>query len=522
MLGPAVVDLLALLDENQAAPSRLAELLVREAGEESLLLNKATRIQIISALAKPDAKDLAANLGVDQTDPWAAISALAFRRGQGRTETLFNYFGLPAPAILENDTEPSSKVAADYPLFRHQQDAARRTQGFLTAETKRRVLLHMPTGSGKTRTAMNVASFFLRNRCGPDDLVVWLAYSEELCDQAAEEFAKAWKLLGDGEVILHRHYGQFRSGLATVKGGVLVAGLSLFYVDSLSRQSAFLALARRTKLVVFDEAHQATAPTYRHLLNLLASDDRTAVLGLSATPGRAWLDAAQDLELADYFFGQKVTLQVAGYANPVEYLQHEGYLAKTEYVQISAPTSSLALTAKELETLQLGLDLPTAVLQRLGTDSARNLLIVDRVLKEWTPGTKILVFACSVEHARLLSAVLRLKGCPAACITGETEAHARQRDIELYRETSDVDVLTNYGVLTTGFDAPKTKVAVIARPTRSVVLYSQMVGRAARGPLAGGNSACRIITVVDAIPGFRSIAEGFSYWDDIWTNTGRG
>ncbi len=68
-----------------------------------------------------------------------------------------------------------------------------------------------------------------------------------------------------------------------------------------------------------------------------------------------------------------------------------------------------------------------------------------------------------------------------------------------------------------GFDAPRTNVAMIARPTRSVVLYSQMVGRAARGPRAGGNERCRVITVVDRIPGFRSIAEAFTFWEDIWT-----
>jgi superfamily II DNA or RNA helicase len=51
----------------------------------------------------------------------------------------------------------------------------------------------MPTGSGKTRTAMNVVANYLRNR--EKGVVVWLAHSEELCEQAADEFAKAWGAL---------------------------------------------------------------------------------------------------------------------------------------------------------------------------------------------------------------------------------------------------------------------------------------------------------------------------------------
>ena len=56
-------------------------------------------------------------------------------------------------------------------------------------------------------------------------------------------------------------------------------------------------------------------------------------------------------------------------------------------------------------------------------------------------------------------------------------------------------IVVNYGVLTTGFDAPAISAAVIARPTRSLVLYSQMIGRATRGTRAGGNAEAEIVTV---------------------------
>jgi DNA repair protein RadD len=73
-------------------------------------------------------------------------------------------------------------------------------------------------------------------------------------------------------------------------------------------------------------------------------------------------------------------------------------------------------------------------------------------------------------------------------------------------------------VLTTGFDAPKTSGAIIARPTTSLVLYSQMVGRAARGPLAGGNEHAEVATVVDTgLPGFTSLVDAFHNWEDVWS-----
>ena len=58
-------------------------------------------------------------------------------------------------------------------------------------------------------------------------------------------------------------------------------------------------------------------------------------------------------------------------------------------------------------------------------------------------------------------------------------------------------MLCNFGVLTTGFDAPQTSAALIARPTKSLVLYSQMVGRATRGHAVRGNREAVVRTIVD-------------------------
>jgi superfamily II DNA or RNA helicase len=150
------------------------------------------------------------------------------------------------------------------------------------------------------------------------------------------------------------------------------------------------------------------------------------------------------------------------------------------------------------------------------------LLILSRVMQEADRGGKILVHACSVEHANVLANLLVVKGYKAAAVSSRTPPDRRRQLIAGYRDTDAFQILTNYGVLTTGFDAPRTDVAVITRPTRSVVLYSQMVGRATRGPKAGGNQTCRIITVIDQLPGYRSIAEGFGHWESIGEDRPKG
>jgi superfamily II DNA or RNA helicase len=268
-----------------------------------------------------------------------------------------------------------------------------------------------------------------------------------------------------------------------------------------------------------DEAYSAIAPTYQHLLNLLTATRGmgTAILGLSATPGRAGMYVEDSRPLAEFFAWNKVTLEVPGFPNPVDYLQQQGYLARADYIPLRPPPEAgVEVSAAEEQQIREGLDLPESVIKRLEANDRRNLLILSRVMDEVARGGKILLYACSVEHANVLANLLVVKGYKAAAVSSRTPPDRRRRVIAEYRDTDAIQILTNYDVLTTGFDAPRTNVAVITRPTRSVVLYSQMVGRAARGPKAGGNLTCRILTVIDQIPGYRSIAEGFGYWEGIW------
>lgn len=515
--GRGAVDLLGRIESRTVSASGLAQLVVDRFGASQALQTPQIRTLALSSLKSDEADNLCEILGIDRGDPFASLAAVDIGRSDGLMATVHAYFGVSYERAEETDEKTARlEIKPPYTLFPHQRLASLKVREKL-APPRARVLLHMPTGAGKTRTAMTTIVDLLRGT-GDGQVVLWLAHSEELCDQAFDEAAKAWAAIGSRELTIHRHYGSTRiRDFASVRDGFVVGSLALMYSDSLRRQNEFLDLARRLRLIVMDEAHQAIAPTYSHLINLMQRNPGTGVLGLSATPGRSLKDVEADIALASFFDRQKVTLDVEGYANPIDYLVDKGYLARMEFVELPFDMrGDIELTPQESQKLAEGFDLPQRVLEDLAADDARNLLIVDAIAAEVAAGGKVIMFALSVEHAGLIASVLKLRGVSAAAVTSGTPPDRRRQIIQRYKDTDEISVLCNYGVLTTGFDAPRTNVAFITRPTTSVVLYSQMIGRAARGRNAGGNEHCRIVTVVDRVPGFRSLVEGFEFWNDIW------
>ena len=475
------------------------------------------RASLFELLRAEEAKDLALTLGLSvRSDPYGVLNELRLSRGSTRFDTLCSFFGV-SPNQETNSVdvvEATTKVAPKYGLFPHQRDAVNRARRYLKTKSKR-VLLHMPTGAGKTRVAMHIVCQHLIENTG--SVVVWLANSEELCEQAAVEFDKAWSSLGDSSINVTRFWGSYATDLDNVPYGLLVGGFSKLYSRTKNKISELAFLGDKTSLVVIDEAHKVIAPTYELVIEALAARrEQMPVLGLTATPGRTWNDPESDRLLADFFNKQKVTLKVSGYDTPVDYLIEEGYLARPTFQQL--PHVSARLTAKELQNLAVDLDIPASILIKLASDEGRTVLIVKAIENLLTRHKRVIVFSTTVAHAEMLTAVLSTRGASARCITGETPSGKRSETIDWYKKPVDeTRVIVNFGVLTAGFDAPKTSAVLIARPTKSLVLYSQMVGRATRGPAAGGSSHAEIITVVDtALPGFGDLSKAFTNWEDVW------
>ena len=290
----------------------------------------------------------------------------------------------------------------------------------------------------------------------------------------------------------------------------------MYKADTRVGNDIFLSkLADKTTLVVMDEAHQAVAETYSYVLEqLVEKHDGRLLLGLTATPGRTWNDPSTDKKLSDFFGHKKSTLNKK---NPIKFLINEGYLAETKIESLDY--DKIDYTEKEKNDIMSDLDIPRYILDKLAKDVQRSLIILQKIRELIREGhLRIIVFASTVEHARALTVALKTRNVNAQCITSETPSAVRSIEINKYKENNNKPmILCNYGVLTTGFDAPKTSAAIIARPTKSLVLYSQMAGRAMRGPKAGGNKKAKIISVVDSnLPGFDDFGKAFLNWEDIW------
>lgn len=514
LVGQEVVRLLAGLDPSLARPERLSEIALGLRSPAEMLLDSTLRKELLLLLPPTSAEALAQRLGL-AGDAYEALTSMGVRRGSARAADLLDFFTVSDEPELDVAPPAHEMVAPVRPLFAHQRSAAKRVEAQLRCEPYR-VMLHMPTGSGKTRTAMSVVCGLL-NEDEPK-LVVWLAHSEELCEQAVEEFKKAWTSLGNRTVDVQRWWGDHSLNHPISRDGVIVAGLSKAHASARRSLADIGTIAGHVGLVVMDEAHQAVAPTYSLVLDVLTESGRPApLLGLTATPGRTWNDIDEDERLADFFHRRKVSLEIAGYDNPIQFLVDEGYLAHTDFVQLRH-TAGSELTPKEMQDLTDSLDIPQSIIASLAADTQRNLLILGQTETMCRRHNRIIVFAATKDHAVVLATVLRARGYWAHAVTGETPAKHRARIISSFKASCDEPrILVNYGVLTTGFDAPQTSAAVIARPTKSLVLFSQMVGRATRGERAGGNKRAEVATVVDTrLPGFCNMADAFDNWEDVW------
>ena len=409
------------------------------------------------------------------------------------------------------------RVEPAYGLHPYQRQVLSDLMGFLRPNPQdivpvsQRAVVHMPTGAGKTRVACHAACSLLSGTQAEGKVVVWLASTEELCDQAAEDLERAWSVLGNRPIAIYRYWGDSSLDLTELESGFLVAGLPKLWAGSGKDVRLMRDLAEVTAGVIYDEAHQAIARTYRYLTEQLLTY-QPPLLGLTATPGRTATVGDPDYELATMFDSNKVSIDPRGHGDPVTYLIKQGYLAEPDFSQIEVSSQVRVTEPKE------GFDYRPKDLYELGEDETWRKAIVDSTLSAMGKFSRTMVFCPSVQSVRECAEAIRNMGKRAEVVLGETSDESRRRSIERFKDDSTEPIaLFNYNVLTAGFDAPRTKCVVIGRPTTSLVLYSQMMGRAMRGRQSGGNRTCQIYTVIDTnLPGFGSVAEAFSNWEELW------
>jgi DNA repair protein RadD len=415
------------------------------------------------------------------------------------------------------DVRPSERTnTIEHSLFRYQEEVLARAEEQLAAP-RSRLVIQMPTGSGKTRTAMTLVNRLIASAQG-SPIVFWLAHSEELCAQAFTTFADRWKVEGNREVRAARVWGRHGVPLSVDKPMFVVGGFQkLNSLIASEKQWLLNALRSRTSLVIVDEAHRSVAPTYKKVIDFLTKQG-AKLIGLSATPGRSEERGQRDL--VRLYFGAIVEIPNHGESSALKYLQTQGVLSEISLEPI-VTNSNYRLNASEKRYLETNLDFPSAFLDRVGNDDIRNAEILTRMIVETRRNHRIICFACSVNHSRFLADVLCFLGVEAAHVDGATPERTRRSLVDRFR-AGELQVICNYGVLSTGFDAPNADSVIIARPTRSAILYSQMVGRGLRGPAMGGGGVCHLIDVRDNIEGLGSIDLLFSEFAELWPDRSSG
>lgn len=203
LMPHGTMSIVTAIDPQLAYPKNLLRVLLQLRPADALLDNAETRKHLLLMLTSQEANELASRLSRQcNTDVFSFLEQYNFATATDRA-ILFDFFEVALPAEATRDlSPPSTPISPQFGLFLHQARALRQVEKHLNTEPHR-ALLHMPTGSGKTRTAMNVVANYLRNR--NKGVVVWLAHSEELCEQAADEFEKAWEFLGIREVPMIRY-----------------------------------------------------------------------------------------------------------------------------------------------------------------------------------------------------------------------------------------------------------------------------------------------------------------------------
>ena len=302
----------------------------------------------------------------------------------------------------------------------------------------RKVLLQLSTGGGKTIIFAVVASELT---CRGEGVLV-VAHREELILQAADKMAVT----------------------TGVQPGIIKAGYKP--TDSLIQVGSIQTLARRktypkAELVIVDEAHHASAASYRKLLDAYPN---ALILGVTATPRRE--DGYGLRDVFDHLVCSISTLELI----TLGYLTEYKLIAGFKYSKHKVPQKR-DFTKKELE--QVASDYKP-----------------EEVLKQWNnfcAGKKTILFAVNVMHSKAIAAKFRAAGISCEHLDGETPQSERKAILDRFK-SGTTKIISNCAILTEGFDCPDSEAVVIARPTTSVTLWLQMLGRVLR-PAPGKNYA---------------------------------
>jgi superfamily II DNA or RNA helicase len=372
---------------------------------------------------------------------------------------------------------------------------------------KFKIIVHMPTGSGKTKTTIaSLIDFNHKNNFLSENYLIWLAHSDELCDQAKDSFENLWKLYGKEDLPLIRLKDQNLNQIKDIKNGIIICTYSKLHRMRVNNNGSKILehIRTKSKFIIADEAHMIPAQTFKDSIEFITKLNFTTLIGLSATPGGYYVDQTE--WLSNYF--QKNRISITDDNNneldgdePILYLQKIEVLSKLKTHQIKTDFN-FEFTDEEKFKILNAIDegLSPELIKKMGEDVERNICIFGELRNLYEKNLSTIVFACSLNHTKLLYKICILTGMKVGKIDDTTTNQIRKKIVKDFK-SKEIKIIFNFGVLSTGFDAPGTDALLIARPTTSPIIYSQMLGRGLRGPKFGGKKECILIDIKDNLIG---------------------
>jgi len=407
--------------------------------------------------------------------------------------------------IAKKGTNPRSP-------YNHQKDAMAKLS-LIDKEESFSTLVVLPTGGGKTYTA---STWLLKNAIDKKKKILWIAHRQMLLDQAAESFQR----FAYAEAMPHISEFTYRivSGSSNHDRSIDISprdNILILSKDSIGRNLSVLdnwLKGENEVYCVIDEAHHATAKTYRKIIKYVEMRvPNMKLLGLTATPFRT---AKEEEGLLSKIFKDGVDESGNVVKGDLGITYQIGLKELINARILSTPIFECKYTEEDYGA-NLGLDalehiqrldvLPEELATEIASSAARNKLIVDTYVNKAKEYGQTIVFAVNINHAIALNKLFGKAGVKSDyivsdirdAITGVTISREdNERKLQQYRD-GKLQVLINVNILTEGVDLPQTKTVFLARPTVSKILMTQMVGRALRGTAAGGTAKAYIVSFVD-------------------------
>src|SRR5690554_1239317 len=357
------------------------------------------------------------------------------------------------------------QMNAPFKLRPYQQEAVDATLRHFRKSDESAVIV-LPTGAGKSLVIAELARLARRR-------ILVLTHVKELVEQNHAKY---------------QSYG--------LTGGIFSAGLkrkeNLHQVTFASVQSVSANLEQfkdEYSLVIIDQCHRVSdddTSQYQMIIDLLRQQNTSLkVLGLTATPYRLAMGWIYRYHYRGFVRSEQDKPFVhCIYELPLSYMINRGYLTKPELVDA-------AVTQYDFSTLsqnRFGEYAEQDVNQLLGKHRRVTRAIIEQVVELAAQRQAVMIFAATVDHAKEITGYLPEE--QTALVTGATEQGERDALIQRFKQRQ-LKYLVNVSVLTTGFDAPHVDFIAILRPTQSVSLYQQIVGRGLR--LDEGKQDCLVI-----------------------------